>query len=129
VPQVYRYKIRHNLCHRNIGIGSGTTGAVAHKLKRKWIMIEMLDHCKTHIIPRLIRIIDNQESKYLISLHRGLYFKENMLKGQIVRLEDVYPALPLKENNHISSRTFVNDNYTLRKDVIKNMPLLKEDIK
>jgi len=41
--------------------GSGTTGAVAHKLKRKWIMIEMLDHCKTHIIPRLIRIINNQD--------------------------------------------------------------------
>ena len=27
--------------------GSGTTGAVAHKLKRRWIMIELGDHCTT----------------------------------------------------------------------------------
>ncbi len=33
--------------------GSGTTGAVATKLNRKWIMIELGDHCFSHIIPRL----------------------------------------------------------------------------
>jgi len=76
------------------------------------------------------RIIDNHENKYLLSLHRGLYFKENMSEGQIIKLEDLYPALPLiEENNHISSRTFVNDNYILKKNVTKNMPLLREDIK
>jgi adenine-specific DNA-methyltransferase len=29
--------------------GSGTSGAVAHKMRRRWIMIELLDHCHTHI--------------------------------------------------------------------------------
>ncbi|WP_420914023.1 site-specific DNA-methyltransferase [Bartonella krasnovii] len=37
--------------------GSGTTGAVAHKMGRKWIMIELGEHCHTHIIPRLKQVI------------------------------------------------------------------------
>ena len=39
--------------------GSGTTGAVAHKMGRRWIMIELGDHCQTHVIPRLKMVIDN----------------------------------------------------------------------
>jgi adenine-specific DNA-methyltransferase len=35
--------------------GSGTTGAVAHKMGRRWIMVELGEHCHTHIIPRLKR--------------------------------------------------------------------------
>lgn len=38
--------------------GSGTTGAVAHKMGRRWIMIELGEHCHTHIIPRLQKVID-----------------------------------------------------------------------
>ena len=41
--------------------GSGTTGAVAHKMGRRWIMIELEEHCHTHIIPRLRRVIDNED--------------------------------------------------------------------
>jgi len=37
--------------------GSGTTGAVAHKMGRRWIMIELGEHCHTHIIPRLQKVI------------------------------------------------------------------------
>ncbi len=37
--------------------GSGTTAAVAHKMKRKWITIELRDQAFTHIQPRLSRII------------------------------------------------------------------------
>ena len=32
--------------------GSGTTGAVAHKMGRRWIMVELGEHCHTHIVPR-----------------------------------------------------------------------------
>jgi len=42
--------------------GSGTTGAVAHKMGRRWIMIEMGDHAVTHIIPRLQMVIDGTDS-------------------------------------------------------------------
>lgn len=41
--------------------GSGTTGAVAHKMSRRWIMIELEEHCHTHIIPRLKKVIDGNE--------------------------------------------------------------------
>ncbi len=42
--------------------GSGTTGAVAHKMGRQWIMIELGEHCHTHIIPRLKKVIDGEDS-------------------------------------------------------------------
>ncbi len=41
--------------------GSGTTGAVAHKMGRRWIMVELGEHCHTLIIPRLKRVIDGSE--------------------------------------------------------------------
>jgi len=41
--------------------GSGTTGAVAHKLNRRWIMVELGEHCHTHIIPRLQKVIDGED--------------------------------------------------------------------
>lgn len=41
--------------------GSGTTGAVAHKMGRRWIMVELGDHCHTHIVPRLTRVIDGAD--------------------------------------------------------------------
>lgn len=42
--------------------GSGTTGAVAHKMGRRWIMVELGDHCETHIVPRLNKVIDGDDS-------------------------------------------------------------------
>lgn len=41
--------------------GSGTTGAVAQKMGRRWIMVELGDHCHTHIIPRLKKVVDGED--------------------------------------------------------------------
>lgn len=41
--------------------GSGTTAAVAHKLNRKWISVELGDHAVTHIVPRMKRIISGED--------------------------------------------------------------------
>jgi len=41
--------------------GSGTTGAVAHKMGRRWIMVELGEHCHTHIIPRLKKVVDGAD--------------------------------------------------------------------
>jgi adenine-specific DNA-methyltransferase len=41
--------------------GSGTTGAVAHKMGRRWIMVELGEHCRTHIVPRLKKVIAGQD--------------------------------------------------------------------
>ena len=41
--------------------GSGTTGAVAQKMGRQWIMVELGDHCRTHIVPRMKKVIDGKD--------------------------------------------------------------------
>ncbi len=41
--------------------GSGTTGVVAHKMGRRWIMVELGEHCHTHVIPRLQKVIDGED--------------------------------------------------------------------
>ncbi len=42
--------------------GSGTTGAVAHKMGRRWIMAEVIEAtCHTHILPRLKKVIDGDD--------------------------------------------------------------------
>src|SRR6266571_4570296 len=41
--------------------GSGTTGAVAHKMGRCWIMVELGKHCHSHIIPRMKRVIEGRD--------------------------------------------------------------------
>ena len=42
--------------------GSGTTGAVAQKMGRRWIMVELGEQCHTHIIPRLQKVIDGTDA-------------------------------------------------------------------
>lgn len=42
-------------------LGSGTTAAVAHKMGRKYIGIELGEHCHTHCIPRLQKVIDGTD--------------------------------------------------------------------
>jgi adenine-specific DNA-methyltransferase len=42
-------------------LGSATSAAVAHKMKRKWIGIELGDHAVTHCLPRLQKVISGQD--------------------------------------------------------------------
>jgi adenine-specific DNA-methyltransferase len=42
--------------------GSGTTGAVAQKMGRRWIMVELGEHAHTHVIPRLKKVIDGEDT-------------------------------------------------------------------
>ena len=42
-------------------LGSGTTAAVAHKMGRRWIGIEMGDHAKTHCAVRMKKVIDGEQ--------------------------------------------------------------------
>jgi adenine specific DNA methylase Mod len=43
-------------------LGSGTTTAVAHKLKRKWIGVEMGDHFYTVVLPRMKKVLAYDKS-------------------------------------------------------------------
>lgn len=42
-------------------LGSGTTAAVAHKMGRRWIGVEMGDHAVTHCVPRLQKVIEGEQ--------------------------------------------------------------------
>lgn len=42
-------------------LGSGTTAAVAHKMNRRYIGIEMGEHARTHCVPRLQKVIDGEQ--------------------------------------------------------------------
>lgn len=41
--------------------GSGTTGAVAHKMGRRWIMCEIGEHSDINIVPRIRKVIDGTD--------------------------------------------------------------------
>lgn len=66
--------------------GSGTTGAVAHKMGRRWIMVELGEHCHTHVIPRLKKLIDGEDSG-------GITDSENWLGGGGFRYYKLAPSL------------------------------------
>ena len=42
-------------------LGSGTTAAVAHKMGRRWIGVEIGDHAITHCVPRLQKVVDGEQ--------------------------------------------------------------------
>ena len=42
-------------------LGSGTTAAVAHKMNRRYIGIEMGEHANTHCVPRLQKVIEGEQ--------------------------------------------------------------------
>jgi adenine-specific DNA-methyltransferase len=42
-------------------LGSGSTAAVAHKMGRKWIGIELGEHAKTHCVKRLSAVVDGEQ--------------------------------------------------------------------
>ncbi|MDR1091374.1 MAG: hypothetical protein LBL79_09885 [Prevotella sp.] len=46
---------------KNMEVYFGTTAAVTHKMGRRWIMVGFGEHCHTHIIPRLKKIIDGED--------------------------------------------------------------------
>jgi adenine-specific DNA-methyltransferase len=43
--------------------GSGTTGAAAHKMGRRWIMVELGNHCNDLILPRLRSVVDGVDAR------------------------------------------------------------------
>ena len=82
-------------------LGSGTTAAVAHKMKRKWIGIELGKHCDSHCIPRLKAVIDNNDA-------RGITDSSNWKGGGGFRYYELGPSLIEEDKwgNPIISKEF-----------------------
>ncbi|RZB34507.1 MAG: adenine-specific DNA-methyltransferase [Desulfobacteraceae bacterium Eth-SRB1] len=73
-------------------LGSGTTAAVAHKMGRKWIGVELGEHCHTHCLPRLQKVADGTDQG-------GISKSVNWKGGGGFRYYYLAPSL-LKEDKH-----------------------------
>jgi adenine-specific DNA-methyltransferase len=48
--------------------GSGTTGAVAHKMNRKWVMVENGQHARTLVYPRMKKVVNGEDQNAVSKL-------------------------------------------------------------
>ncbi|MGL4483734.1 MAG: site-specific DNA-methyltransferase [Anaerovoracaceae bacterium] len=72
-------------------LGSGTTAAVAHKMGRKWIGIEMGDHAYTHCKVRLDKVIDGKDKA-------GITKSAGWEKGGGYKFYELAPSLINKDS-------------------------------
>ncbi len=82
--------------------GSGTTGAVAHKMGRRWIMVELGEHCHTHIIPRLQKVIDGEDKGGIseaVNWQGGGGFRYYKLAPSLLR-QDAYGQWVINKEYH-----------------------------
>lgn len=84
-------------------LGSGTTAAVAHKMGRKWIGIELGDHAYTHCKVRLDKVIDGEQG--------GISKAVNWQGGGGYHFYELAPSL-LVPNEKMPSIKQINPEYT-----------------
>lgn len=71
-------------------LGSGTTAAVAHKMGRRWIGVELGEHAKTHCVPRLKQVVDGTDQG-------GISKAQNWKGGGGFRFYTLAPSLLKKD--------------------------------
>lgn len=81
-------------------LGSGTTCAVAHKMRRRWIGIEMGDHAYTHCKVRLDKVIDGEQG--------GISKKINWNGGGAYKFYELAPTLI---TNDVFGEPIINREY------------------
>ena len=82
-------------------LGSGTTAAVAQKMGRRYIGIELGEHAYTHCVPRLKMVTDGTDQG-------GISKAQNWKGGGGFKFYELAPSL-LKEDNH--GRLVINKEY------------------
>jgi adenine-specific DNA-methyltransferase len=81
--------------------GSGTTGAVAHKMGRRWVLVELGEQCHTLVIPRLKKVIDGED-------HGGITEAVGWKRGGGFRYYHLAPSLMEKDRwgNWVIARSY-----------------------
>lgn len=82
-------------------LGSGTTTAVAHKMGRRWIGIELGDHAYTHCAKRMQMVVDGSDQG-------GISKAENWTGGGGYRFYELAPTLLLEDSEGIE---VINEKY------------------
>lgn len=72
-------------------LGSGTTAAVAHKMNRRYIGIELGEHCYSLCLPRLQRVVDGDAS--------GVSSSVNWHGGGGFKFYELAPTLIVKDSH------------------------------
>lgn len=102
-------------------MGSGTTIATAHKLKRKWIGIDVGDHIYRKALPRMKKVLSGENSGISgeVHWHGGGFFKyyeleqfEHTLDKTIYK--DSHPLVVLASTNIYAHYVFLKDEKMLR---------------
>ncbi|WQR70253.1 site-specific DNA-methyltransferase [Helicobacter pylori] len=105
--------------------GSGTTCAVAHKLKRKYIGVEMGEHFESVILPRLKKVIGGFKSGVLKEFNGGGVVKVYELESyeeilRKIKYED--NDKPLAYDEQYSDLVGCkNESYTLNVEALEKM--------
>ncbi|WQU76630.1 site-specific DNA-methyltransferase [Helicobacter pylori] len=105
--------------------GSGTTCAVAHKMKRKYIGIEMGGHFESVILPRLKKVISGFKSGALKEFNKGGVIKVYELESyeeilRKIKYED--NDKPLAYDEQYSDLVGCkNESYTLNIEALEKM--------
>ncbi|GAA7363247.1 hypothetical protein HpCK81_04270 [Helicobacter pylori] len=105
--------------------GSGTTCAVAHKLKRKYIGIEMGEHFESVILPRLKKVIGGFKSGVAKEFNGGGAMKVYALESyeeilRKIKYEDNDKPLAYDEQ-YSNLVECTNESYTLNLDALEKM--------
>ncbi len=105
--------------------GSGTTCAVAHKLKRKYIGVEMGEHFESVILPRLKKVIGGFKSGAAKEFNGGGIIKVYALESyeeilRKIKYEDNDKPLAYDEQ-YSDLVECKNESYTLNIEALENM--------
>lgn len=81
-------------------LGSGTTAAVAQKMGRRWVGIELGEHCYTHCFPRLKSVVDGDST--------GISSTVGWQGGGGFKFYELAPTLIVKDSH---GQPIINDRF------------------
>lgn len=105
-------------------LGSGTTAAVAHKMGRQYIGIEMGEHAKTHCAPRLQKVIEGEKGgiSEAVDWNGGGGFRFYQLGATIFDAEgNINPAIRFL---HLAAHIWFSETKTAHNPRGRKSPLL-----
>jgi adenine-specific DNA-methyltransferase len=105
-------------------LGSGTTAAVAHKMGRRYIGIEMGEHAVTHCVPRLKKVVDGEQGgiSEAVDWKGGGGFRFYRLGSPIFDEQGhIHPSIRF---DHLAAHVWFSETHTPLSHKRKRSPLL-----